>query len=89
MIFCSIHRSEPCPVFIREASPAGDVSRCRDPQPGLMKKESILEIFIRSLPSEIMEPCRRWGGNIVGIREWRTPGEHAPNESANQAHMCS
>lgn len=39
MIFCDIHRSVPCLVFIPEAS-SGSRWGCSNPQPDIMKKEN-------------------------------------------------
>jgi hypothetical protein len=60
MILCSAHRLVPCPVVISEVSSGSRWEWVQNPTARhYTDRKTELEVFIRSLPLELGEPCRR------------------------------
>lgn len=53
------------------------------------ERRSKLEVSTWPLPSELREVHGRGGEKTVGVRDWRTPGEHGPQTQLNRAPMSS
>lgn len=65
MIFCSTRRLVPCPVIITEASVSSRWEWVQNPMDRhYTDRKTKLEVFIKSLPSELGKK----GGKAVGVR---------------------
>jgi hypothetical protein len=65
MIFYYTHRQMPCPNIVRLLlPPAADGSKYRDPQPDIIRRESRLQVSIKSLALELWKPHGRKGKRL-------------------------
>lgn len=77
--------------------PAADGNEFRDPQPMQRERESLEHtalsgISIKSLPSELREPCRREGRNCVrdrGVEDSRTRPTKSTEQSSDELTRSS